>query len=56
MSAKPKNDKDLEEELFDYTRKNLFGEKKERTLEDAFEEALELKPKKKHDTDEGQWI
>ena len=55
MSQENKS-KDLEEELFQYTKKHLFRGRKERTLEDAFEEALDLKPEKPDDTDENKWI
>jgi hypothetical protein len=50
-----KDPKDLEEALFNYTRKALF-KPKGRTLEEAFEEALELKPKKEEETEDDQWI
>jgi hypothetical protein len=46
------NTRDLEEKLFQFTKKSLFGGLKERTLEDAFEKALELKPEKQDDTED----
>lgn len=48
--------KDLEDALYNLTKKSLFGHKKERTLEDAFEEALELKPEEKNEPEDDQWI
>jgi hypothetical protein len=48
----PKKTNELEEELFRFTKKQLFGGGKVRTLEDAFEEALELKPEKQDDTED----
>ena len=50
------NAKDLEETLFQFTKKSLFGHRKERTLEDAFEEALGLKPEEKNETADDEWI
>jgi len=47
--------RDLEENLFQYTKKSI-SKQKSRTLEDALEEALELKPKEEDVTNEGEWI
>jgi hypothetical protein len=51
-----KTPKDLEDGLYKYTKKTLFGNNKIRTLEDAFEEALDLKPKQIDEIEDDQCI
>lgn len=51
-----KSPKDLEDALYRHTKKTLFGHRGVRTLEDALEEALELKPKKEDEIEDDQCI